>query len=204
MSYPRPDIYNKSAKYSLKVNGTYMYTVSYAGYDYVQLSMDQGYATEFRIAAVQETSITSYNISPKQLPIIASTDGNELVFSLVDAHYLIVTINDVKEFVILIDPPEVDVPRSSGSGIFNVLDYRADNTGASVTSGIQEAMDAAVSSPGSIVYVPPGLYYIGNLLLRDKTSLYLAGGSVLRFTGNASDYTTLFTKTGVGPGTWWI
>jgi polygalacturonase len=204
VSYPRPDIYNKSAKYSLKVNGTYMYTVSYAGYDYVQLSMDQGYATEFRIAAVQETSITSYNISPKQLPIIASTDGNELVFSLVDAHYLIVTINDVKEFVILIDPPEVDVPRSSGSGIFNVLDNGADNTGASVTTGIQEAMDAAVSSPGSIVYVPPGLYYIGNLLLRDKTSLYLAGGSVLRFTGNASDYTTLFTKTGVGPGTWWI
>ena len=118
VSYPRPAIYNKSAKYSLKVNGTYMYTVSYAGYDYVQLTMDQGHATEFRIAAVQETSITSYNISPKQLPIHTTTDGNELVFSLVDAHYLIVTINDAKEFVILIDPPEVNAPSSSGSGIF--------------------------------------------------------------------------------------
>lgn len=204
VSYPRPAIYNKSAKYSLKVNGTYMYTVSYAGYDYVQLTMDQGHATEFRIAAVQETSITSYNISPKQLPIHTTTDGNELVFSLVDAHYLIVTINDAKEFVILIDPPEVNAPSSSGSGIFNVLDYGADSTGGSVTSGIQQAMDAAAASPGSTVYVPPGLYYIGNLLLRDKTSLYLAGGSVIRFTGNSSDYTTLFTKSGVGPGTWWI
>jgi polygalacturonase len=204
VSYPRPSVYNKSAKYSLKVNGTYMYTVSYAGYDYVQLSMDQGYATEFRVAAVQETSITSYNISPKQVPISATTDGNELVFSLVDVHYLIVTINDVKEFVILIDGPEVDVPSSSGTGIFNVLDYGADNTGAGITDGVQKAMDAAAGTPGSTVYVPPGLYYIGNLLLRDKTSLYLAGGSVLRFTGVASDYTTLFTKSGVGPGTWWI
>ncbi len=38
ISYPRPSLYSKSAHFSLKVNGTDMYTVSYAGYDYVQLS----------------------------------------------------------------------------------------------------------------------------------------------------------------------
>ncbi|RDL42475.1 Glycoside hydrolase family 28 protein [Venustampulla echinocandica] len=204
VSYPRPSIYDKSAKYTLKVNGTYMYTVSYAGYDYVQLSMDQGHATEFRISAPTETSITSFNISPKQLPITATTSGNELVFSVSDAHYLIITINNLKEFVIMADPSETNVPPSSGNGIFNVLNYGADNTGSDITTGVQSAMDAAAKTPGSIVYVPPGLYYIGNLMLRSQTSLYLAGGSVLRFTGNKSDYTTLFTKSDVGPGTWWI
>lgn len=204
ISYPRPAIYNKSAKYSLKVNGTYQYTVSYAGYDYVQVSMTEDHYTEFRIAAVQETAITSWSISPKKLPIKATIVGNELVFSVLKAHYLIVKINNVKEFVILADPPEVNPPKSSGGGIFNVLDYGADNTGATVTTGLQKAMDAAVKQPGSTVYVPPGLYYVGNLLLRNNTSLYLAGGSVLRFTGKQADYTTLFTKAEVGPGTWWI
>ena len=204
VSYPRPSIYTKSAHFSLKVNGTYMYTVNYAGYDYVQLSMDEGYSTEFRIAVTDQSSITSYSITPFQLPIVAEVDGNELVFSLLDAHYLIVKINDEKEFIIMIDPTETDVPDETASDVYNVLDYGADDTGASITTGIQTALDAAVEHPGSIVFVPPGLYLIGNLLLRNQTSLYLAGGSVLRFTGNGSDYTTLYTKSDLGPGTWWI
>ena len=54
VGYPRPSVYNKLAHFSLTVNGTYMYTVSYAGYDYVQLSMDEGYLTEFRIAVTDQ------------------------------------------------------------------------------------------------------------------------------------------------------
>ncbi len=166
--------------------------------------MDEGHPTEFRIAVTDQPSITSYSITPRQLPISAVVDGNELVFSLKDAHYLIVKLNNEKEFVVMIDPTETDVPSASGSGIYNVLDYGADKTGGSVTKGIQSALDAAAQHPGSIVYVPQGLYLIGNLLLRNQTALYLAGGSVLRFTGNASDYTTLYTKSDLGPGTWWI
>ena len=54
IGYPRPSVYNKSTHFSLTVNGTYMYTVSYAGYDYVQLSMDEAYLTEFRIAVTDQ------------------------------------------------------------------------------------------------------------------------------------------------------
>lgn len=183
ISYPRPSIYAKSNTYALRVNGVFQYTVNYAGYDYVQISMTEGEPVEFSVRANDATSITSYNISPNQLPINAVTSGNELNFTVVDAHYLIVKINDLKEFVIVADPLETDIPPSSGSGIFNVLDYGADDTGASITKGIQTAMDAAGTIPGSIVYVPPGLYSVGNLMLRSQTSLYLAGGSVLRFTG---------------------
>ncbi|KAI1825052.1 pectin lyase-like protein [Xylaria intraflava] len=204
--YPRPPIYQKSAYFGLKVDGTDMYTVSYADYDYVQLSMDeiQDAPKEFRIRLLDLKPMPSYSITPQKLPINATTDGNELVFSVKDAHYLIVKIDGYKEFVILADPLETDVPSPDGKDVYNVANYNTDNTGNSVTKGIQEAMDDAAKCPGSIVYVPPGLYSIGNLLLRNYTSLYLAGGSVLRFTGNSSDYKTLFTKSDLFPGTWWI
>jgi VCBS repeat-containing protein len=54
MSAIRPSVYNKSAHFSVKVNGTYMYAVSNAVYDFVQLSMDEGYITEFRIAVTDQ------------------------------------------------------------------------------------------------------------------------------------------------------
>ena len=204
VGYPRPSIYEKSAHFSLKVNGTDMYTVGYAEYDYVQLSMDEGYSTEFRVGLLDESSVDSYNISPKKLAISATKQGNELVFSLKEAQYLIVKINDEKEFVILVDPSETDVPNTSASNVYNVKDYDADGTGASLTKGVQSALDAAASHPGSIVYVPPGLYIFPNLYIHSQTSLYLAGGAVLRMSDKPSDYKTLFNKSDDGDGTWWI
>ena len=112
--------------------------------------------------------------------------------------------NNEKGLVILANPTEANVPDPSSGGVYNVLDYDADNTGGSVTKGIQDTMDAAAYHSHSIVYVPSGLYTIGNLLIRVRTPLYLAGGSVLRFTGDSSEYTTLYTKSDIGPGTWWI
>ena len=203
-TYPRPSLYSASTHFDFTVNGTEVYTVGYAGYDYAQLSMDEGYATEFVISLSDETSITSWSISPKSLDIKATVSGKSLTFSVVKAHYLIININDEEEFVILADPTETDVPASSGSGIFNVLDYEADKTGAAITTGIQAALDAANAAKGGTVYVPAGTYQVGNLIISNNTSLYLAGGSVLRFTGNPADYTQNYTKGGLGPGTWWI
>lgn len=203
--YKRPSIYDKSAHFGLMVNGTDMYTVSYARYDYVHLSMDEGNPTEFRIRKLDNQPIKSYSITPRKLPIEAKVEGDTLVFSVKQAHYLIVKIDDKKEFVIVADPTEKDVPKPDDQGVYNVLDYGADRTGKTVTDGIQKAMDEASKSTGNIVYVPPGLYSISNLLLRNRTSLYLAGGSVLRFTGNPADYKALFTKSDLKmQGTWWI
>ena len=112
--------------------------------------------------------------------------------------------NNEKGLVILANPTEANMPDPSSGGVYSVLDYDADNTGGSVTKGIQDTMDAAAYHSHSIVYVPSGLYTIGNLLIRVRTPLYLAGGSVLRFTGDSSEYTTLSTKSDIGPGTWWI
>ena len=113
-------------------------------------------------------------------------------------------INNEKVVVILANPTEAKVPDPSSGGAYSVIDCDADNTGGSATKGIQDTVDAAAYHPHSIVYVPSGLCTIGNLLIRVRTPLYLAGGSVLGFTGDSSDYTTLYTKSDIGLGTWWI
>ncbi|KAJ4297896.1 hypothetical protein N0V90_005795 [Kalmusia sp. IMI 367209] len=205
VDYDLPSIYSKSTQYTIKVNGTFAKTVNYANYDYVHLSMTEGSSTEFRIATVSGAKITTPPvISPKQLPIKSKVEGNELIFTLKKVHYLIVKLNNLKELVIMIDRMENDAPPSKGTGIFNVLDYGADNTGKGVTVGVQKALDAAAKRPGSTVYVPKGLYLVGNLMIGDRTSLYLAGGSVLRMTGKKSDYKVLYKKSDLGDGTWWI
>ncbi|TPX12707.1 uncharacterized protein E0L32_000884 [Thyridium curvatum] len=201
-TYPRPALYSASTDFSLTVGGTSVPTVKfYDGYDYAQLSMDEGKDTEYKITLSSGASISSYSISPKKLKIAATVSGSTLTFKVKKAYYLIVKINSLKEFVIVADPSETDKPASSGSGIFNVKDYNADNTGKTLNTGIQDALNAG---KGHIVYVPPGIYLTGNIVIPDGTSLYLAGGSVLRFTGNPADYKNMYYKPGLGYGTWWI
>lgn len=122
--------------------------------------------------------------------------------------YLIVRLSDVGEVIIAADPLETDTPASSGTGIYNVqTQYGADASGGSVTTTpFRNAISAAGQrGQGSIVYVPPGVYKVGNLILPSSTSLYLAAGSVLQFTGNKADYTTDWFKSSQNlNGTEWI
>ncbi|EJD43888.1 pectin lyase-like protein [Auricularia subglabra TFB-10046 SS5] len=205
VSYTRPSIYAKSSHFALTVNGTAIQTVSYDRYDYAQWSMSEGSSTQIRISALGQGSISSYSITPRSLPIKATVKGNELVFSMKKAHYLIIKINDLKEFVVMSDPLESNVPKVGAAGVINAASYgTANSTGTSPTKGIQAALDAAGKKPGSTVYVGPGLYYIGNLLIPTKTSLYLAGGAVLRFTGRKDHYKVMYKKSDLYEGTWWI
>lgn len=203
-TYDPPSIYKVSSVYELSVDDVSVPAVAYPGYDYAQLSMDEGGVTRFKITFKNSANINTYSITPKSLNIKPVVSGNTLTFSVKQAHYLILVINGQKEFVIVADPSETDVPASKGHGIYNVMDYGADNAGESLTQGVQKALDAAGKASGGIVYVPKGMFLIGNLIIPSKTSLYLAGGSILRFTGDPDDYKQLYNKPGLGPGTWWI
>lgn len=122
--------------------------------------------------------------------------------------YIIVKFADVGEVIIAADPLEAGAPVSSGTGIFNVAtQYGADSSGNSVTTAAFNNAIAAAGSrgQGSIIYVPPGIYQVGNIILSSSTSLYLAAGSSLRFTGNRNDYTKDWRKDSQGlDGTEWI
>ena len=207
VTYPRAPIYNKSAHFGLKIDGEDAYTISYARYDYVHVAQEVNKPTEFRVRRLDGKDIGSYRISPQNLPVEARAEGSELVFTVKKPHYYIIKIDDKKEFVVLVDPPEEDdgVPRVGDDGVLNVLDFGADKSGETVTDGIQKALDAAGEKPGSTVYVPEGVFTVGHLNIHDKTSLYLAPGSVVRFSGKKEDIKLLYWKSDLKlNGTWWI
>jgi hypothetical protein len=170
--------------------------------------------TTVEVTALGQTSISSYSISPKKLGLSGTISGNKLTFTINNDEYLIVEINGMKKhLVIAADPGEVGAPASSGTGIFNVKNapYNADSSGGSMaTTAIQNAINDASSYGGSvggqgIVYVPVGVYLVGNLQLKSNVGLYLLGGSVLRSTGNPADYTVNWHKNSQGNDeTWWI
>lgn len=187
-TYGMPSIYSASTTYSLKADSNVIPVVGYTGnYDYAHFSMSGGPVT-IEVTALGQSSITSYNISPKKLNLSGTISGNKLTFTLANDEYVIVKVNSSKELIIAADPAETNKPASSGTGIYNVKSttYNADSTGTTLaTSAIQSAINDANAYTGGqgIVYVPAGVYKVGNLQLKSDVALYLEGGAVLRFTG---------------------
>jgi hypothetical protein len=209
-SYPLPSIYTSSSTFGLKVNGESVPVVGYnSKYDYAHFSMSQG-KVDLEIILAPGTQISSYRISPQKLSIPATISGNRLKFSLQKDEYLIVKIGNLKELVIVADKEEQDKPATSGKGIFNIT--RAPYLGMASdsilsTKAIQRAINDASNYPGGkgIVYVPAGVYAIGNLELKSNVSLYLEGGAVLRFTGKHQDFKVNARKASQNRDiTWWI
>jgi polygalacturonase len=205
-TYPLPAIYTASDLYTVSANNTDIPVVSYQTkeeYDYAHFS----FSDTANITIQVDEPILSYHISPTALGIDGRVNGNSLSFDLSESRYLIIKINQLKELVLIADPIEVQVPASSGVGIYNIAaDYMADSTGTIMaTEAIQSAIDDASAAGGGVVYVPEGVFMIGNLTLKSNVNLYLQGGAVLRATGNKNDYVTSYRKDSLKmDGTWLI
>ncbi|MBK1809843.1 carbohydrate-binding protein [Clostridium sp. YIM B02505] len=214
VSYSLPSIYSASSSYSLKAGGIDIPVVKYTDeYDYAEFSMAQTFST-IDVTAIGASTISTYNISPKKLGLTGTTSGGKLSFNVSSPQYLIVTINSLKKLIITVDPIETDKPASSGTGIFNVKTspYNADSTGSAKTSqAIQNAINDA-SAYGTkmgngakgIVYIPAGIYKIGNLELKSNVAVYLEGGAVLRATDDPADYISHWYKTSQSRDVTWF
>ncbi|WP_262062772.1 glycosyl hydrolase family 28 protein [Streptomyces sp. STR69] len=211
-AYPVPSIYPASTDYKLTVNGTSVPVTKYTGYDIAQLALGTGTAP-ISVTKLNNTAIGAYSISPQKLGITGTVSGPTLTFTVQNDEYLIVKLDGRPELVIAADPAETNRPATSGAGIFNVqsVPYSAQpNTGAYTTTPFQNALnDAAAygSANGTqgIVYVPAGVYTLGNLYLRSNLALYLAPGAVLRYTGEAAHYVVNGHKNSQGRDlTWFI
>jgi len=201
-AYPLPSLYTASSVYSLKAGGKDIPVVSYVNeYDYAEFSMSDA-PISLEVTALRATNIDSYTISPLKLGLAGTIAGNALTFPLQGHQYLIIKIAGFKRLVIAADPAETDVPAASGLGIFNVTaaPYGADATGShAATKSIQKAINDASTYGGAhggqgIVYVPGGVYVVGNLKLKSHVAFYLAGGSVLRATADTNGYTRDYCK----------
>ncbi|WP_329536129.1 hypothetical protein OG568_47580 [Streptomyces sp. NBC_01450] len=173
--YPVASIYPASTDYTLTVNGTSVPVTKYPGYDIAQLALGTGTAT-MAVTKTNHTDIGSYSISPRKLNLSGSVSGSTLTFTVRHDDYLIVKLDGRPNLVIAADPAESDRPSTSGTGIFNVRStpYNVQpNTGDYSTTAVQRALDDAAawgSANGGqgIVYVPAGVYTLGNLYLRSN------------------------------------
>jgi len=74
-------------------------------------------------------------------------------------------------------------------GTINVVDLGARGDGSGNDGGIvQEAIDRCSGEGGGTVYLPPGSYLSGPVILRTGVSLRLEGGAVLMASRNPADY----------------
>jgi len=159
-------------------NGTTQYYTARCGIDGpTTFVIDAGVAT------------AGSTISPKAYNITPTTSGNTLTFTLPSSKYIEINVPGKTMLCLLADPIESNPPPSSGSGIYNVTaaPYSADSTGVtSATTPIQNAINAANTAGGGIVYVPAGVFRCAKLTLKSNVQFYLANRAVLYANENAT------------------
>jgi polygalacturonase len=76
-----------------------------------------------------------------------------------------------------------------GRGIFDITAFGAVGDGEALnTAAIQAAVDACTAAGGGRVYVPPGTFLTGTVLLKDHVTLYLENGATLLGSADIADY----------------
>lgn len=79
----------------------------------------------------------------------------------------------------------------SAQPTFNVKDYGATGKKSELaTSAIQAAIDAAAEQGGGQVYLPPGEYLSGTLVLKDNITLWIEAGATLFGSREEEDYSS--------------
>jgi polygalacturonase len=187
----------------------------YLGYDYTTFTASTG---DVEVVIKAQSVITSISVSPLKLGIVPTkVDNYTYKFTTSAQAYLIVTING-KQLVITRDGPEAYVPTIGAAGVYNIATYlgsidatnqaNAVQTAAAIQRAVNDASAYGTAVGGGtkgIVYVPAGLFYMGNLMLKSNVALYLAPGSVLKVVDNYSIYHVDFNKSSLNrDGTWWI
>ena len=78
---------------------------------------------------------------------------------------------------------------------FNIVKFGAKPDGITLNSlSIQKAIDACSHNGGGTVFVPPGLWLTGPLVLKSNVNLSLSAGAVLQFSDKPSDYPLVQTN----------
>jgi hypothetical protein len=83
------------------------------------------------------------------------------------------------------------LPGSDGTrpAIFNPRSFGAIGDGRAKDSpAVQRAVDACTTAGGGIVYLGPGTYLCGTVILKSNVTLYLEAGAVLLGSGDINDY----------------
>jgi polygalacturonase len=89
----------------------------------------------------------------------------------------------------LLAAPTVGGSKGKKFQFFNILDFGAVGDGKTLnTTFINSAIEACTSAGGGMVYVPPGNFLTGTVILKSNVTLYLEAGATLLGSKNIRDY----------------
>jgi hypothetical protein len=205
LASPLPGI-DTPGPFQLSINSTTIPTVSNTDYSYAYFSPPPG---AFTIQISHPSSaLQSCRITPLKLSITPQITAGVITATLPSTGYYILKIDSYPELLLISEPREDHVPPPSGFRIHNVISAGASGNNtliSATTAAFQTCIDAANAAGGGTVFVPAGLYAVGNLVLKSNVSLYLAAGSTLRFDPSYA-YKIHWHKNSQGrrPITWWI
>ncbi len=191
ISYPVAPGAAVSQSYTVSVNGVPVHVESMADIHYARFEFEG----ECEVVVSIPPSIGhrnlryihEYDIRPKRREPVAWADVNTLHFKLQQPTKLVITINEFQRLFLFADGLEENAPAPGQPGVVNLGDFATDNTGSTLqTEALTRAL-AAVGKGGTL-YVPPGRYLTGSIILKSDMTLYLAGGSVMQSTANIADY----------------
>ncbi|KAI5856044.1 pectin lyase fold/virulence factor [Tricharina praecox] len=194
--------------FTICINGAPVATYSNKDYDFSYFSAG---CDPLHLEISGLSPIDEALVSPLKLNIIPTIADGKVSATLPGPGYYIIKIGASRQLVILADSHHQS-PASGGTGIWNVQDHGAASNGTSIsdtTAAFQSCLDAASDSsdPNALVFVPPGLYAVGNIVLKSNSSFYLSPGAILRFSPEEKDqYKIHWYKNSQGrrPITWWI
>ena len=183
-----------SELYSVTVNGQPLTVTRMDRFDRVVqfVRFDLAGPSNVSITPGTGTSIATYTLSPERLGIQSTVAANTISFTATQPAYLILSPDTGERLFILMDPPENAPPNPNAANVINVGTLPGvDNTGAtSMTTLIQGAIDSASTGAAKTVYVPEGIYQVGELWMRDNMTLYLADGAILQVPAKFSPQAT--------------
>lgn len=210
-SWPLAPLYHRaeSTIFSVSANSIPVGVVNNANnYHHTQFNMGFGQAfieVEILPPALPIPEDITIRISPEKLNIKPTVNrtSNIISFTIPQDAYYIVKLGTLPELVIIADP----LQNAPTGNYLDVLDFGA-NPNTTDATGTTNAFQTALNlsgQTGRVVVAPPGVYLVKNLLLPSNSKLYLAPGSVLRFTGKHEDYKIHWFKTSQNRDlTWWI
>jgi len=175
-----------SGSHHVRVNGTPVFVERFADLSYVRIAMRGSVAVEIEVA----DPIADHALFPAGRAASAYVAANVLTFKLPAPESVVVWIDSLEKLVLLPDPIEGGAPVPGSPGVFDVTDFGADPTGATLaTTALQAALDEAASRPGGgTMFIPRGVFRTGTLTLGSNITLYLAAGALLQGSPDPADY----------------
>lgn len=179
-----------SELYTVTLNGQPLFVEHFKDIHYARFVITPGETVEIKITVPASAPLAAHVLSPVSYDIRAQRDGATLTFALGQPRNLVLQIPGLEKLFLFADAPEKNPPKPGDPGVVNVLDYVKDNTGrTNVRDQIQRALDAVAKRPdGGTLYFPPGVYRTGTLVIRSRTTVYVADGALIQATDNPGDF----------------